>query len=185
MESLLLSFLLCFLFSSLPHLLFSFSSLLSPSPSGRLGLSVPLSLPNHQGPSTLGETGPCDAEQDAAQTASEGMLALALGAGQCCQQPARGLLVRPGSTRHSQSSRPTVVPVLPRLAVCACAWASVPSPLLAPMTPVTLDVAGWTQVWLGLHLPLLADRWRLAAPPSASALRPEVETCPPGCMRRG
>ena len=129
-----LVFLLCFLFSSLPHLPFSFSSLLSPSPSGRLGLSVPLSLPNHQGPSTVGETGPCDDEQDAAQTASEGMLVPALGAGkprQRCRQPARGLLVCPGSTRHSQSSRSTAVPVLPRLAVCACAWASTPSPLLA------------------------------------------------------
>lgn len=91
----------------------------------------------------------------------------------------------PGALGRSQSSGSTVVPVLPRLLVCACAWGSASSLLLPPMTLVTLDAAGWTQVWLGLHLLLLADRWHLAAPPSASALRPEVETCPPWLHEAG
>lgn len=96
-----LVFLFCFLFSSLSRLSFSFCPLLSTSPSGCLGPSVPFSLANHQRPSTLGETGPCNAEEDAAQIASERMLAPAPGAGKphhCCRPPAPGLLVCSGST---------------------------------------------------------------------------------------
>ncbi|KAI4560397.1 hypothetical protein MJT46_012635 [Ovis ammon polii x Ovis aries] len=45
------------------------------------------SLTDHQRPSTLGEAGPCNAEEDAAQTVSEQMLVPAPGAGKphhCC-----------------------------------------------------------------------------------------------------
>ena len=97
-----LVFLFCFLFSSLSLLSFSFCSFLSTSPSGCLGLSVPFSLANHQRLSTLGETGPCNAEEDAAQIASERMLVPAPGAGKphhCCRPPAPGLFVCSGSTR--------------------------------------------------------------------------------------
>ena len=99
----------------------------------------------------------------------------------------------PASAADSQhggcSSAPGALgtPKAPGQQRCPCSqgWQCEPAPGLPPPprsslpTPVTLDVAGWPQVWLGLHLPLLADCWHLAAPPSASALRPEVGTCPP------
>lgn len=141
-----LVFLLCFLFSSLSLLPFSFCSLLSTSPSGCLGLSHSLlqitrdhQLLGKQGPAMLRRTllRPC-LNRCSFRRLVRGSLTTA------ADNQHGGSSSAPGAFAGSQSSGSTAVPLLPRLAVCACACGSALSPLLPPTTPVTLDAAGWT-----------------------------------------
>lgn len=175
----------CFIFSSLPFPFCPFLSALSPfSISFCISLSVPLSLTNHRRPQALWETGSWDAEAETAQIrlnrysfqcllwawsgeASPFLLTTSTG-------PV-AVLVSAGSTQSSWSAVAFMASKAGGLCLCLGF-----SPLSTPPSRdpgFFINVLGWTQVRLMLHLLLPADLWHPVILPLASALGPGIETC--------